>query len=81
MAGWLEVFSQIVEVDTLLLPAPSSHLLQPLVACPLAWLTSAAERVREGERERRREKRKSSLLIPSRHGMDLWLQQSAAREE
>lgn len=27
LAGWLEVFSQIVEVDTLLLPAPPSHLL------------------------------------------------------
>lgn len=52
-AGWLEVFSQIVEVDTLLLPAPPSHLLLPLAACLLCWLAPAGERERERDVERK----------------------------
>lgn len=56
MAGWLEVFGQIVEVDTLLLPAP--------LPASLALLRSLRGREREGGRERETSRAKS----PSRHG-------------
>lgn len=47
VAGWLEVFSQIVEVDTLLLPA--------LLPASLALLRSPREREREREGGRERD--------------------------
>lgn len=70
LAGWLEVFSQIVEVDTLLLPAP--------LPASLALLRSPRERERGREREG---ERKRDIEQNPRLGMDLRLQQSAAREE